>query len=157
VDRGVHTNLAFSTYFAAEQGVAPANDPPWSLRLSDSAASAPAKAPPTVEEMIASCKEGIYVNRFTQLSLVDRSTGTYTGFTNGGCFAIRDGKIVKSVKDFRFVESPWLFLSRVEAIGTSERTAFGYAPWQHEWPVEPTIVPPLMIRDFNFTGLAGAV
>jgi len=42
-------------------------------------------------------------------------------------------------------------------IGVSERTAFGYSPWYGSWPIAPTIVPPLVIRDFNFTALADTV
>ena len=111
----------------------------------------------TVEEMIANCKMGIYVNRFAQLFTIDQARGVVTGLTNSGCFLVRNGKIDKPVRDFRFVESPWYFLNRVQAIGTSERTAFGYSPYQGDWPIAPTIVPPLMITDFNFVSLADAV
>jgi len=80
-----------------------------------------------------------------------------TGVTTGGCFLVRNGKIEKAIKDFRFVESTYFFLNRLIAIGATERTAFGYAPWHGEWPIAPTIVPPVMVRDFNFTALADAV
>jgi predicted Zn-dependent protease len=147
---GVFENIAYETELAASMGVTPANDPPRSLRMSG--------GPTTVEEMIANCKLGIYVNRFSHLSGIDESSGAMTGLTNGGCYLVRNGKIEKSVRHFRFIESPWHFLNRVEAIGSSERTAFGYAPWQEGgWPVAPTIVPPLMIRDFNFGALSDAV
>jgi predicted Zn-dependent protease len=152
-DGGILQHLAYRTFFAASQGVTPANDPPNSLRLMGKVSGRPA----TVEEMIANCKDGIYVNRFTQLSGIDQDSGAMTGLTNGGCFLIKDGKIEKAVKDFRFIESPWFFLNRLEAVGTSERTAFGYAPWAGSWPIAPTIVPPIMVRDFNFTALAEAV
>jgi len=80
-----------------------------------------------------------------------------TGVTEGGCFLVHNGKIEKSVKDFRFVESMYFILNRLVAIGSSQRTAFGYAPWHGSWPIEPTIVPPLMVDDFNFVALAEAV
>jgi len=146
---GILQNMAFNTFSAAMQGVAPANDDPRSLRMSG--------GPTTVEEMIATCKEGIYVNRFSQVTDLEYTSGMMTGLTNGACFYIKDGKIVKSIRHFRFLESPWHFLNRVLAIGPPERTAFGYSPWQEGWPVSPTIVPPLMIRDFNFTALADNV
>ena len=146
---GTLANLAYDTYYAAECGVTPANDPPASLRMSGGTS--------TVEQMIENCQEGIYVNRVAQLSSADWATGTISGVTNGGCFLIRNGHIDKPIRDLRFVESPWLFLNRLEAMGSSQRTAFGYAPWNGSWPIAPTIVPPLMIRDFNFTALASAV
>jgi len=145
----IFQHLAYNTYSAAIHGISPANDDPRSLRMSGGTSS--------VEEMIANCKEGIYVNRFSQVSDVDYTSGMMTGLTNGACFYIKDGKITKSLRQFRFLASPWHFLNRVEMIGPSERTAFGYAPWQEGWPVSPTIVPPLMVRDFNFVGLADNV
>jgi predicted Zn-dependent protease len=154
VDAGVLKQLAYETSFAADQGVTPANDAPSALRMT----TVPGTRTSTVDEMIASCKEGIYVNRLSQLQGVDSSDGgALTGLTNGGCFLIRDGKIDKSIRDFRFIESPWFFLNRLIAIGVPERAPFGYSPWAGEWPIAPTVVPPLMVSDFNFIGLADAV
>ena len=85
------------------------------------------------------------------------TVGLLTGVTNGGCFVVRNGKLDKPIKNLRFVDSPWQCLDRIQAIGSSTRAAFGYAPWAGGWPVDPTIVPPLMIRDFNFTALADTV
>ena len=151
VENGIGRNLAFTTNYAAKVGVVPANDDPVSLRLTGTNASA------TVEDMIARCERGIYVNRFAHVRGLDPNSGTVTGVTNGGCFLVKNGKIEKPIKDFRFVESPWFFLNRLIEIGVSERTAFGYSPWYGSWPIAPTIVPPLMVREFNFTALADAV
>lgn len=152
VDHGVLKHLAYQTRFAAARGIVPANDPPSSIRMANVGATVT-----SVEEMIATCKTGIYVRRFSQVMNVDAKSGTMTGLTNGGCFLVRNGKIDKAIKDLRFQESPWLFLNRLLAIGSSERTALGYAPWHGGWPIAPTIVPPIMVQDFNFTALAGAV
>jgi len=163
IDRGVHASLGFDVDFAADMGYAPPNDAPGSVRLQ---AVTPFGVPrktsqglSTVEEMIAACREGIYVNRFSHIRAVgsDPAIGMLTGVTNGGCLLIHNGAIDKAIKNLRFLDSPWLFLNRVEAIGTSARAPFGYAPWAGEWPIDPTIVPPLMIRDFNFTALADSV
>jgi predicted Zn-dependent protease len=117
----------------------------------------------TIEEMIANCERGIYVNRFTNVAAVHKPSGTMTGATRDGCFLIRDGKIDRPIKNFRFLESPFLAFNRLEMIGNCERVAFGYnAPpsgWENppRWPRLPVIVPPMMIRDFNFNSLADAV
>lgn len=149
IERGVLTHLAYDTYFAAEQGVTPANDAPESLRMTGGST--------TIEEMIVNCRAGIYVNRVTDVEGVgdfDPTSSLLTGVTHGGCFLIRNGKIDRAIRNLRFVESPWFALNRIEAIGPSIRAPFGYAPWQGEWPIAPAVVPPLMIRDFNFTALA---
>lgn len=155
IDRGVHVNLAFQTDFAASKGYAPANDPPTALRLErvvnerlDSAS-----------DMVAVCSNGILVTRFAFLESAgtEPRIGEMTGVTTGGCFLVHNGKIDKPIKNLRFLDSPWLFLNRVIAIGASERAAFGYAPWAGNWPIAPTIVPPLLIQDFNFTAMSDAV
>ena len=116
----------------------------------------------TLQEMIASCKEGIYVNRFSDVHMVNQESGLTTGVTRDGCFFVKDGKISKAVKNFRFLESPFFFLNKVEAIGTAERAAFGYTPPARGegyalWPRPPIIAPPMMVNDFNFSALADFV
>jgi predicted Zn-dependent protease len=87
--------------------------------------------------------------------------------TRDGCFYIKNGKIEKSVKNFRILESPHFALNKLLALGPTGRTAFGYAPnawlshdiWNvgMDWPRRPMIVPPIMVRDFNFSALADSV
>jgi predicted Zn-dependent protease len=153
LERGRFMNLAYAARGAASQGVTPGNTWCESLRL------APVANTPllTVEEMIGNCKEGIYVNRVADISIVHPKSGLMTGVTQGGCFLVRNGKIDKAVKDFRFLDSAYFFLNKLDAIGRAERAPFGYAPWHGDWPIAPTIVPPVMVHDFNFSGLADSV
>jgi len=151
LERGRLVNLAIDPMEAALSGKV-ANDSPASLRLE--VASGPTL---TVEEMIANAKEAIYVNRLSGIQVLHRRSGVITGTTNGGCFLVRNGKIDKAVKDFRFIDSFYFFMNRLIAMGTPERTAFGYSPWHGSWPIAPTIVPPVMVNDFNFVALADAV
>jgi len=155
VDHGVHVNLGFGAEFAASMGYAQPNDAQTALRLQ----CVDGTTTHTIEEMITTCERGIYVTRLTDIDIddPDPTIGMLTGLTSGGCFLIRNGKLDKPIKNLRFRESPWIFLNRVDAIGTSERAAFGFAPWAGGWPIDPIVVPPLMIRDFNFTALAEAV
>jgi len=158
IERGRFVNLAYGAMYAAQRGVTPANQWCESVRVTVTPpANEAGRTPLTVEDMIASCKEAIYVNRLADIEVVHSRSGLMTGVTSGGCFLVRNGKIDKSVKDFRFLDSPYFFLNRLVAVGTPERTAFGYAPWHGDWPIAPTIVPPVMVRDFNFSALADAV
>jgi len=155
VERGVHANIGYNASFAAQVGYPVSNDASWSLRMSNVSGHAPT----TLDEMIANCKRGIYVNRFAFVETVSGppTSQMLTGVTSGGCFLVKEGKIDKPIKNLRFLESPWAALNRLEAIGAPERAPFGFAPWAGTWPIDPTIVPPLMIQDFNFTALADSV
>lgn len=158
IDHGILKNLAYTVDAAVGLRVPP-SDVPRSVRL----AAASGTATATIEEMIANCEEGIYVNRFSDVALLDPKTGMMTGVTRDGCFLIKNGKLVKSVKNFRFTDSPFFAFNRLEMIGTPERVAFGYnaPPGAEEtwfrWPRLPVIVPPMMVRDFNFSSLSDAV
>jgi predicted Zn-dependent protease len=109
----------------------------------------------TVEEMIANCVEGVYVNRFGSLSVTDGASGQLTGVTRDGCLLIKDGKIAKAVKNFRILEAPMVVLNQLLAIGVPERIAVEEDLWQET--SFPIIAPPVMMRDFNFSGLSDAV
>jgi predicted Zn-dependent protease len=124
----------------------------------------------TVDQMIAQCEQGIYVNRFSNVEMVDKNSGLLTGVTRDGCFLVKNGKIDRPVKNFRFYESPFFFLNKLVALGPTRRVAYGYTPWSQgermavwwppdffEWPRRPIIVPPLMVQDFNFSALVDAV
>jgi len=146
IDRGTLATLAYDVDFAASVGYTPANDWPRALRMTG--------GPTSVDEMIASCRDGLYVNRLAFVESADAGTGMLTGVTSGGCYLIRQGRIEKAVKNLRFLVSPWFLLTQLEAIGPSGRAALGYSPSAGTWPIPPIVVPALMVRDFNFVSLA---
>jgi predicted Zn-dependent protease len=154
VSQGVLRNLAYSPQYAMERGKQYA-DCPYSMRMDG--------GPTSLDAMIASCEEGIYVNRLSNVDLVDKRTGMLTGVTSDGCFFVKHGKIDRPVKNFRILDSPFFFLNNIEALGATARAAFGYTPRGRgemsytDWPRPPLIVPPIMVRDFNFSSLADAV
>jgi len=154
VEHGVLKNLAYYLGYAMARGK-PYSEIPLSIRVSGGSAS--------VDQMIANCADGVYVNRFSGVDLIDRSTCLTTGVTRDGCFYVKDGKISKAIKNFRFLESPFFFLNKIEMLGVPERAAFGFTPKSlyesgiDAWPRRPIIVPPMMVRDFNFNAIADAV
>jgi len=150
VTDGVLSHLAYLASTLPGWGVSPTNDAPRAMRMSGGITS--------LDEMIANCELGIYVNRFARVQDAFSTTvGELEGVTDGGCFLVRHGKIEKSIKNLTFRESPWLAFNRIEAIGPAERAPFGYSPWLGSWPLPPVVVPPMMIRDFNFTAMSDAV
>lgn len=140
IRNGVQENYALSPDLAAQAGRVP-HPTPSSFRLSG--------GPTSIDDMISSCKLGVYINRLF---------GGATGFTRDGCFLVKNGKIERPIKNFRIKENPWISLNSIEAIGPTSRAAWGYPGSANKpWPLEPVIVPPLMVRDFNLIALADAV
>ena len=141
VENGVLKQLFYSRFWAQKQGKAPTGFPT-SLKMVGGTTS--------VDDMIKSTPRGILVTRLWYLRQVDPRTILYTGLTRDGTFLIENGKLSKSIKNFRFNESPLFLLNNVEAIGPAVRlggTEAGGA----------VVMPTLKAKDFNFTSLSDAV
>jgi len=102
----------------------------------------------TMEDMISSTRRGLLVTRFSDVSVVDRTSLLLSGYTRDGVWLIENGKISKPVKNFRFTDSPLFALGNVEMLGTPKRVYH---------PNAPVMVPPMKVRDFSFTGVSDAV
>ena len=100
-----------------------------------------------------STQRGLLVTRFWYLRPVDQRTILYTGLTRDGTFLIENGKITKPVKNFRFNDSPIFMLNNLEAMGVPERVSAS----EGGEPGQAIMVPPIKVRDFNFTSLSDAV
>lgn len=98
----------------------------------------------SLEDLIKGTDRGILVTRFWYIRMVDPQTMLLTGLTRDGTFYIENGKIQFPIKNFRFNESPVIMLNNVEELGKPER-------------IGNLIIPPMKIRDFNFTSLSDAV
>jgi len=155
IEKGVLKALAFNPGEAAKRLVPPAKFP-FGLQMTGGTT--------TIDEMIASCERGIYVNRFSDIHTSDYPSATMTGVTRDGCFLIKDRKIHKPITNFRFYESPLLILTKILALGPPQRASFGFSPTKETlwntfdpWPYEPVVTPALMVQDFNFSALSDAV
>jgi predicted Zn-dependent protease len=104
----------------------------------------------SIEDLIKSTPRGVLVTRLWYLRQVDPRTELYTGLTRDGTFLIENGKLAKSVKNFRFNESPIFMLNNLEALGRAERVAGTEAGGD-------VVMPAIKVHDFNFTSLSDAV
>ena len=104
----------------------------------------------TTAELIANTKKGILVTRTWYIRMVDPQSVLLTGLTRDGTFYIENGKIMYPVKNFRFNESPVTMLNNIEEIGKPVVIAGDEVPYQ-------MLIPPMKVRDFNFTSLSDAV
>ncbi|HMW92759.1 MAG TPA: metallopeptidase TldD-related protein, partial [Candidatus Obscuribacter sp.] len=66
-----------------------------------------------------------------------------TGMTRDGTFLVRDGKIARPIKNLRFNVSLFDLLNNIVALGESVGAA-------GEEGI-PAVVPPMLVKDFNFT------
>ena len=141
VENGVLKQLFYSRFWAQKQGKV-ATGGPSSIKLEGGTTS--------MDDMIKSTPRGVLVTRLWYLRLVDPRTILVTGLTRDGTFLIENGKISKSVKNFRFNESPLFLLSNLEALSPAVRiggTEQG----------GPVVMPAIKAKDFNFTSLSDAV
>ena len=135
VDKGVVKNLSYSRYWAQQKNAKPL--PPASRMIREGGTK-------SVADLIKETDRGILVTRFWYIRMVDPQTMLLTGLTRDGTFYIENGKIQFPIKNFRFNESPVIMLNNVEELGKPER-------------IGGLIIPPMKIRDFNFTSLSDAV
>jgi predicted Zn-dependent protease len=144
IENGVVKNLDYDRFWAQKQNRAPTGAG-GSIRMSGGTAS--------LDDLIRSTQRGLLVTRFWYLRPVDARTILYTGLTRDGTFLIENGKITKPVKNLRFNDSPVFMLNNLEALGVPERVSAS----EGGEPGQAIMVPPIKVRDFNFTSLSDAV
>ena len=144
IENGVVKNLSYDRFWAQKQGKT-ALPTSGTVRMSGGSA--------TMEEMIAATDRGILVTRFWYLRPVDPRTILYTGLTRDGTFLIERGRITRPIKNFRFNESPIYMLNNLDVMGRPVRVSASEAGG----PGLAIVVPPIKVRDFNFTSLSDAV
>jgi predicted Zn-dependent protease len=141
VENGVLKELYYSRFWAQKQKKSPTGAPTSFIMTGGTT---------SVDDMIKSTPRGILVTRLWYLREVDPRTILYTGLTRDGTFLIENGKISKAIKNFRFNDSPLFMLNNLEAMGRPVRLAGTEAGGA-------VVVPPIKVKDFNFTSLSDAV
>jgi predicted Zn-dependent protease len=141
IENGVLKTLAYSRFWGGKQNRQPTGSPT-ALKLTGGDAS--------VDDMIRATPRGILVTRFWYIRPVDPRTLLLTGLTRDGTFLVDGGKISKSVRNLRFNESPLFMLNNVEMVGNPVRIAGTESGGN-------VVLPPLKVRDFNFTSVSEAV
>ena len=135
IENGVLKNLAYSRFWAQKQGREPSGGGGFKMLGGTK----------SVEQLVAETDRGILVTRFWYIRFLDQRTVMLTGLTRDGTFLIERGKATKSLRNFRWNDSPLFMLNRIDELGRAERTDAGQ------------VVPSLRVRGFNFTSLSEAV
>jgi len=144
IENGILKNLAYSRFWAQKQGKQPTGSaegfggrPAGGLKM--------AGGTKTVDELVASTARGVLITHFFYIRFLDPRTVLLTGLTRDGTFLVEDGKIARSIKNFRWNESPLFMLNKIEELGRAERTSAG------------VVLPAIKARDFTFTSVSDAV
>lgn len=90
----------------------------------------------------------VLVTRFWYNRMLEPRTILATGLTRDGTFLVDKGRITKAIKNFRYNESPLTLLKNVVAFGRPQRVVSGGTV---------LVVPPLVVKDFNFASASDAV
>ncbi len=142
VKNGKLENLVYSRFWGKQKKTTPTPGPVNMILKSSGEAA-------ELDEMIKSTKRGLIISRFWYIRTTDARTASVTGLTRDGIWMIEDGKIAYPVKNFRFNQSLIQMLAEgnVEMIGEPERIGGGNA----------SLIPPLKLKEFNFTSQSEAV
>jgi len=133
--------LDYSLFWAAKKGVRPTASAGNIIMAGTDKSTA---------ELIANTKKGVLVTRTWYIRMVDPQTVALTGLTRDGTFYIENGKIKHPIKNFRFNESPVTMLNNIEEIGKPVIIS-------GDESLYAMLIPPMKVRDFNFTSLSDAV
>ena len=144
IENGVVKNLGYDRFWAEKKGMKPT---PFGggLKMMGGTAS--------LDELISGVTRGLLVTRFWYIRGVDPRSILNTGLTRDGLFLIENGRVTKSVRNFRFNESPVIMLNNVEALGRPERVVAG----EGGGGGGAVVVPPIVAREFTFTSISEAV
>lgn len=144
IERGMLQNLAFDRYWAGQQG---RDSLPFAGGIKMEGGEG------TIDDLVSGVQRGLLVTRFWYIRGVDQRSMRYTGLTRDGTFLIENGQVTRSVKNLRFNQSILDMLQNVEAVGSPTRVvaseAGGLGP--------AVVVPPVVVRDFEFTAVSDAV
>jgi len=102
-----------------------------------------------LDALIAEVDRGVLVTSFWYNRMLNPESIVVTGLTRDGTFLVEKGKITRSVKNFRYNDSPLTLLKNVVALGQPRRAGF--------MPGGVWVLPPMVVRDFNFESRSDAV
>jgi len=143
VREGKLENLVYSRFWAKQRNREPTPGPV-NLILES------AGAVQTLEEMISTTERGLLVSHFWYIRPVDPRTALFTGLTRDGVWLVEGGKVQYPVNNFRFNQSVIQMLApgNLLGIGRPERIGPGNSA---------SLIPPLKVKEFNFTSKSEAV
>ncbi len=141
IENGIAKNVVYDSYYANKEGkkstghAIPQPNPygPYPRNI----VLVPGNS--TRDEMLQSIDKGILVTRFWYTRLIDPDKTLVTGMTRDGLFLVENGKITKGIKNMRYTANILETLKNVLMLSK-------------ECKLVGSVVPSLLIKDFNFSG-----
>ncbi len=140
IEAGSLRTLPRSRWWAKSTG-APVQPDPRSVFLSGGNES--------FEALVAKVDKGVAVTRFWYNRMLEPRSILATGLTRDGTFAIKGGKLAKSIKNLRYNDSPLTLLTRVVALGRPQRVETRGST--------VAVVPPMVVQGFHFESSSDAI
>ncbi len=135
IQDGVPQTLAYSRYWAQQQGVQPTGPlSPWVMRGSDQ----------RLEDLIAQTERAILVSRTWYVRYVNPRSLVVTGMTRDGSFWVEDGQIAYPIKNLRFNQSLPELLRDIDALSCAQRVGNG-------------VIPGVRARRFSFSSVTDSI
>ena len=135
IEDGIPQTLAYSRYWAREQGKEPTGAMyPIVMAGSDK----------TIADLIASTERGIFVSRAWYVRYVNPRTLEVTGMTRDGTFLIEDGKISHPIKNLRFNQCLPEMLKNVVALTQAKRCG-------------GSVIPGCKVENFHFSSITDSI
>ncbi len=99
--------------------------------------------------MLDKLGSGLHVQRFHYVNgFLDPKKARMTGLTRDGLFEVRDGEVVRALKDLRFTEDLLEAFGRIDGLGDTLHSVAGF--WEDLYGA--FAAPRVLIRDFLFSG-----
>ena len=143
---GLHTDAFWASKSGEAETFSPTDAPVTVLESRDD--SIPMY--PGLQEMIAGSERAIFINDFWYLRMVAEMEGVVTGMTRDGVFEVRDGQIVRALKNMRWHENPIAVLQRVVGI-TESLKLFGRSRLADGSLM--AVMPALKLERFHFSSV----
>ncbi len=100
------------------------------------------------DQLVAHVERGLLVTDFWYTRILDPRTEVVTGLTRNGVWLVQDGRVVRPVRNLRFTQSYVDALQPGAVLGVgSDRALIVGSDGD-----EPTLVPSLHLRSWNFSG-----
>ena len=105
----------------------------------------------SLDELVASVGDGIYVTRLHYLNIVDAREGLFTGMTRDGTFRIEDGRVTTPLVNLRFTTSFPKLVEALPAVGNEQKLVNQSDFYDERYPFG-TVVPAVATEAFTIVG-----
>jgi len=106
----------------------------------------------SIQDLIAGTERGIYVCNTWYLRMVAEMEGVITGMTRDGLYEIKDGKLIRPLKNMRWHDNPFRIFSETDGV-TDAGITFGRSRLAGRGRIPLAWVPAIRAKNFHFSSV----